>query len=162
MNWLDIILIVAIALATVGGLSLGLIRGALYLVGLIVGVVLAGNFYLPFAGVLDAVLQPGVAKVVAFIIILGAVITAAVFLAIFLARGAAAIKLAWADRLGGAVFGLVMGSIVCGALLAIWVKYFGSGETISSSLVARILLERFPLVLRLLPDEFDVVRSFFH
>lgn len=161
MNWLDILLLVAIALATVAGLGIGIIRAALVLLGLVFGVVLAGRFYIPLSQVLDAVLQSGVAKVVAFIIILAAVLAAAVFLAIFLRRGASAIKLGWADRLGGAVFGLVMGALFCGCLLAIWVKFVGGGETITQSTVARILLDRLPVALALLPDEFDVVRSFF-
>ena len=161
MNWLDIVLLVAIALATVVGLGIGIIRGALYLVGLILGIVLAGNYYLPFSQVLDAVLQPDVAKVVAFIIIFLAVMVAAVFLAMFLRRGASSIKLGWADRLGGAVFGLVMGALLCGCLLAVWVKFIGGGDTITNSIVARMLLDRLPVALALLPDEFDAVRSFF-
>jgi membrane protein required for colicin V production len=161
VNWLDIVLLVAIALATVVGLGIGIIRAALSLAGLILGIVLAGHYYLPFSHVLDAFLQPGVAKVVAFIIILAAVMAAAAFLAIFLRRGASAIKLGWADRLGGAVFGLAMGAIFCGGLLAIWVKFFGGAEAITQSTVARLLLDRLPMVLALLPDEFDAVRSFF-
>lgn len=161
MNWLDILLLVAIALATVAGLGIGVIRAALALVGLVFGVLLAGHYYIPFSQVLDAVLQPSVAKVVAFIIILAAVLAVAVFLAIFLRRGASAIKLGWADRLGGAVFGLVMGALLCGCLLAVWVKFVGGGETISESMVARMLLDRLPMALALLPDEFDAVRSFF-
>jgi len=140
MNWLDIVLLVAIALATVAGLGIGIIRAALVLVGLIFGVVLAGRFYIPFSNVLDAVLQPNVAKVVAFIIILAAVIAAAVFLAIFLRRGAETIKLGWADRLGGAVFGLLMGALLCGCLLAIWVKFVGGDETITESTLAPVFL----------------------
>ncbi len=161
MNWLDIVLLVAIALATVAGLGIGLIRAALYLAGLIFGIVLAGHYYIPFSHLLDAVLQPNVAKVVAFIIILVAVMAAAVFLAMFLRQGASVIKLGWADRLGGAVFGLLMGALLCGCLLAIWVKFVGGGEAITESTVAGILLDRLPMVLALLPDEFDAVRSFF-
>jgi membrane protein required for colicin V production len=161
MNWLDILLLVAIALATVAGLGLGIIRAGLYLAGLVFGIVLAGHYYISFSHLLDSFLQPDVAKVLAFIIILAAVMTAAVFLAIFLRRGASAIKLGWADRLVGAVFGLLLGAIFCGGLLAIWVKFIGSNDTIAESIVARMLLDRLPMVLALLPDEFDVVRSFF-
>jgi membrane protein required for colicin V production len=161
MNWLDILLLVAIALATVAGLGVGIIRAALYLAGLIFGIVLAGHYYIPFSEVLDAFLQPTVAKVVAFAVIFIAVMVAAFFLAMFLKRGASAIKLGWADRLGGAVFGLLLGAIFCGCLLAVWVKFIGSGETVTESIVAQILLDRLPLVLALLPDEFDAVRSFF-
>ena len=161
MNWLDIVILVAIALATVAGLGLGIIRAALYLAGVIFGIVLAGHYYIPLSQVLDAVLQSGVAKVVAFAIIFIAVMVAAAFLAMFLRRGASAIKLGWADRLGGAVFGLLMGALFCGGLLAIWVKFVGGAEAITESTLAQVLLDRLPVVLALLPNEFDVVRSFF-
>ena len=134
---------------------------ALYLAGLIFGIVLAGHYYIPFSQVLDAVLQPDVAKVVAFAVIFLAVMVAAVFLAMFLRRVASSIKLGWADRLGGAVFGLFMGAMLCGCLLTVWVKFVGGGEAITESIVAQLLLDRLPLALALLPAEFDAVRSFF-
>jgi len=65
------------------------------------------------------------------------------------------------NRLGGALFGLVLGAILCGALLATWVRFLGITGAIVESTLARILLDYFPLVLALLPDEFDAVRSFF-
>jgi membrane protein required for colicin V production len=46
-------------------------------------------------------------------------------------------------------------------VLAIWAKYLGTGGAISDSNLAPILLDRFPMVLGLLPDEFDSVRDFF-
>jgi len=45
MNWLDIVLIVAIAIPTFIGLRIGIIKAALSLAGLIVGVILAGRYY---------------------------------------------------------------------------------------------------------------------
>jgi len=161
MNWLDIVILVAIALAAVAGLRIGIIRAALSLVGLVIGVVLAGHYYFPFSRLLSVVLQPNVAKVVAFAIILIGVMVVAVVLTMLLKRAASAVKLGWADHLGGAVFGLVVGAIFCGAMLAIWVKFVGLAGAIAESTLAPILLDRLPIVLALLPNEFDVVRSFF-
>lgn len=154
MNWLDIVLLVVLAMAAVGGLSIGIIRAALYLAGLVLGVVLAGHYYLPFSQLLDSFLQPEVAKVLAFAIILIAVMVAAAFLAIFLRRGVSAIKLGWADRLGGAVFGLALGAMFCGGLLALWVKFAGSAGAITESTLAPVLVG----LLNYLPAG---VRSFF-
>ncbi|GAI66173.1 unnamed protein product, partial [marine sediment metagenome] len=47
MNWLDIVIIVAIAIPTFIGLRMGIIKAALSLAGLIVGVILAGLYYVP-------------------------------------------------------------------------------------------------------------------
>jgi len=154
MNWLDILLLVAIALATLGGLGIGIIRAGLSLVGLVFGVVLAGRYYIPLSHLLDAFLQPNVAKVAAFAIILIAVMVAVAVLAMFLKRAASAVKLGWADHLGGAVLGLVVGAIFCGGLLALWVKFLGMGGTIAESTLA-------PILLGLLDHLPAAVRSFF-
>ena len=58
----------------------------------------------------------------------------------------------WVNRLGGA--------ILWGAILAVWVRFFGTG-LVTESLIAGVLLDKFPLVLALLPSEFDAVRNYF-
>jgi len=161
MNWLDIAIIVAIAIAILIGLRIGIIKAVLSLAGLIVGVILAGRYYVPFSEWLSFIPQASVAKIVAFAIILIGVMVIAGVLASLLKWAASAVMLGWVNRLGGAVFGLLLGAIFCGALLATWLKLFGMVEFIIESNLAAILLDRLPMVLALLPDEFDAVRSFF-
>ena len=60
----------------------------------------------------------------------------------------------------GGVLGLLIGVVSWGALLALWVKFFSAGA-VSGSALAKILLDRFPLVLNLLPSSFDNVKNFF-
>ena len=161
MNWLDIVILLVIIIATFLGLWIGLIRAALFLVGIIVGVFLAGRYYLPLSQHLSFIGDEGIARVAAFAIILVGVILVALLLAWLLSRLTSLALLGWVNRLGGAVFGLLLGALFCGAVLAIWVKFLGSGDTIEGSALARLLLDRFPMVLALLPAEFDSVRAFF-
>jgi membrane protein required for colicin V production len=70
------------------------------------------------------------------------------------------VMLGWVDHLGGAVFGFLMGTILWSVLLATWVKFFGT-ELVTDSFMAALLLDKFPLILGLLPGEFDAVRNFF-
>ncbi len=161
MNWLDIVVIVVLAISTFLGLRTGIIKAVLSLAGLIVGVILAGRFYVPLSEQLPFIPQADVAKVVAFATILIGVMVIAVVLARLLKWAASVIMLNWVNHLGGAIFGLALGAIFCGALLATWVKWLGVGSTITESIVAAILLDKFPLILALLPDEFDAIRSFF-
>ena len=161
MNWIDIVLIVAIVIPTLVGLKNGLIKTAFSLAGLIIGVVLAGRYYVPLAERLAFIPHEGAAKIVAFVIILVAVVVIAIWLAKLLKMLTKMMLLGWLNRLGGAVLGFLLGAIVCGAALAIWVKFLGIGETIADSNLANFLLDFFPLVLGLLPAEFDSVRSFF-
>lgn len=160
MNLLDIVIIVILAISVLTGLRIGLIKAVLSLAGLIVGVILAGRYYVPLSEHLAFISQAGVAKVVAFAIILIGVMVIAGVIAGLLKWTASVMMLGWVNRLGGAIFCLVLGAIFCGALLAIWVKFLGAGAIAGSGL-ATVLLDRFPLVLALLPSEFDAVRSFF-
>ncbi len=161
MNWLDIVILVVGITAAFLGLRNGIIKAALSLAGLIVGVILAGHYYAPLAGYLSFIPQSGVAEAVAFAIILIGVMVIAGILASLLKQVASVAMLGWVNHLGGAVFGLVLGAILCGALLATGVKFFGIAEVISESRLAVIILDRFPAVLALLPEEFDAIRSFF-
>ncbi len=161
MNWLDIVIIVAIAIFTFLGLRAGIIKAVLSLAGLIVGVILAGRYYVPFSGQLSFIPQDSVAKIVAFITILVVVMIIARVLASMLGKFASLVLLGWLNRIGGAIFGFLLGAILCGALLATWIKYLGIAASITESGLAPILLDRLPIVLALLPDEFDAVRSFF-
>ena len=161
MNWLDIVIIVVIVISAFGGLKNGLIRAVLSLAGLIVGVVLAGRYYMPLSEQLAFIPQDNIARIVAFAIILIGMMIVAGLLASLLTWTVSAVMLGWVNRIGGAVFGLVFGAIFCGAILAIWVKFLGAQSIIIESAMANMLLGFFPVVLALLPDEFDAVRSFF-
>ena len=160
MNWLDIVIIVLIAIPTLIGLKIGIIKAALSLAGVILGTILAGHYYAALAEQLTFVSQDNLAKIAAFAIILIGVMIIASILAAVLKWVVSAVMLGWVNRLGGVVFGLLLGGVFCGALLAIWANFLGTGAITSSGL-ATLLLDRFPMVLALLPEEFDAVRSFF-
>ena len=161
MNWLDIAIIAVTAIAILIGLRIGIIKAVLSLAGLIVGIILAGRYHELLSEQLSFIPQASVAKIVAFAIILVGVMVIAGVLASLLKWAASVVMLGWVNHLGGAVFGLVLGAIFCSALLAIWVKFLGMEGATTESGLAPILLGRFPMVLALLPDEFDAIRSFF-
>lgn len=162
MNWLDIVIIVAIVIFTFLGFRAGIIKAVLSLAGLIIGVILAGRFYISFSEQLPFISEANVARVVAFAIILIGVMIIAAVIARFLKWATSVMMLGWVNRLGGAIFGFVLGAIFCSALLAIFANFLGVGGAITGSGLAAILLDRFPMVLALLPDEFDAIRSFFN
>jgi len=161
MSWLDIVVLVIIVFATLIGLKVGLIKALLSIVGVVVGVILAGRYYAVLAEHLTFISQPSLAKIAAFAIILIVVMIIAAVLASLIKWAVSAVMLGWVNRLGGAVFGLVLGAIFCGALLSMWVKFVGISGPIQDSALAALLLDSFPMVLALLPAEFDSVRSFF-
>jgi membrane protein required for colicin V production len=161
MNWLDILILVIIVVPTLVGLRVGIIKALLSIAGVIVGVILAGRYYFVFAEHLPFISQTSLARVAAFAIILIGVMIVAAILASLIKWTVSAVMLGWVNRLGGAVFGFILGVIFSGALLTIWVKFVGIIEAVSESALATFLLDSFPIALSLLPSEFDSVRSFF-
>ncbi len=160
MNWLDIAILVIVAVAGLTGLKAGIVKMVLSLAGVIIGTVLAGRYYVALAGQLTFISQANVAKVVAFAVIFIVILLIASVVAAVFKRVLSAVMLGWANRLGGAFLGVVLGTLFCGALLAMWVKFMGAGA-ITGSPLATLLLDRFPVVLALLPGEFSTIRSFF-
>jgi len=161
VNWLDIVILVLLIIPTLVGLKIGIIKAVLSLFGIIVGVILAGQFHEVLGERLTFISQANVASIVAFAIIVIAVMIVAAIAASVLKKIASVILLGWVNHLGGAIFGLVVGAIFSGALLAIWAKFLGAGDMITESASATFLLNQFPLILSLLPEGFDEVRSFF-
>jgi membrane protein required for colicin V production len=161
MNWLDIVIIVVLLGSAVGGFANGLIKSVLSLVGLIVGIVLAGHYYASLAGYLTFISDQNTARIVAFIIIIVAVGIIASILAAIITKLVSAISLGCLNRLGGAAFGIIIGGAFIAAILSIWVKFAGGNSTISNSVMASLLVNKFPLVLSLLPSEFNSIRQFF-
>ncbi|MFH0913711.1 MAG: CvpA family protein [Chloroflexota bacterium] len=160
MNWLDIAILVILALSAIYGLTVGLIGAVVGFLGVIVGVVLAGRFYSSVAGALGFVPEAA-AKVLAFILILAATMAVAWLVAKTLKTFTSLVLLGWLNHLGGAVLGLLWGATTAGALLTLWLKFIGTAGVIQDSRLAAIMLSYFPLVLAPLPHEFDAVRSFF-
>ena len=87
MNWLDIVLIVFIGIAIVLGLKNGLIKAVLALVGIVVGIILAGHYYIPLSERLTFISSESAAKAVAFALIVLGVMAVAALLAALLIIG---------------------------------------------------------------------------
>lgn len=160
MNWLDIVIIVVLISLIYAGLMLGFIRVVLFLAGIIVGIILASNFYTELAGMLTFISNQSIANIAAFIVILIAVILVATLVAVSVSTAIRAMKLGWLDRVGGAIFGFLTGAIFISAILAVIVKYLGEG-LVTGSLLAGMLLDKFLIVLGLLPSQLDAIRHFF-
>jgi len=161
MNWLDIVIIVVAVLLGIAGLRQGIIRTVFGIAGLIGGIVLAGRYY----GGLAALLFPSGAiwgNIAAYAIILLATLLVAGVIGWLIAKLVNFAALGWLDRLVGFILGIVIGGLLCAAVLAIVGKYYpGAEAVISQSVIARFLMEQFPLLLALLPAEFDFIRDFF-
>jgi membrane protein required for colicin V production len=146
MNWLDIVIIVVIVLLGVAGLRQGMIRTVFGIAGLIGGIVLAGRYYDELA----ARLFPSGAiwgNIAAYAIILLATLLVAGVIGWLIAKLVNFAALGWLDRVMGFILGVVIGGLLCAAILAIVVKYYpGMEATINQSAIASFLVKGFPLL----------------
>jgi len=161
MNWLDIVIIVVAVLLGIVGLRQGIIKTVFGIAGLIGGIVLAGRYYDELAAVLSSSGATWV-NIAAYAIILIATLIVASVIGRLVAKLVHLVLLGWLDRLVGCILGVFIGGLLCAAILAIVVKYYpGTEAVISQSGLARFLMERFPLLLALLPGDFDFISDFF-
>lgn len=159
MNWVDLLIAGAIAWTAFRGLRTGLIRQAVWLIAVVLGLVLAGALYDDLSANLDFVIEdPTTRDLVAFVaIIVGAVIAGAVIGEV-LRTTATLLMLGPIDSIGGAVLGFIRGLIyVQLALIAFAV--FPANETlaraIDDSSLAPFFLEDIGFVRAVLPAEFE-------
>ena len=162
MNWLDIVILVVLVISVFSGMRAGIIKVAFTLAGGIIGVVLAGRYSEGLADKLTFISDSGIAGIVAFAIILIVVMVVATVIAFIIKKIASAVLLGWVDKIGGAVVGLFVGAIFVGAVLAMWLKFQGGNDFITDSALANFLVDKFGIVLGLLPSEFQSVQDFFN
>ena len=153
MNWLDILLLVLLAIATIIGIATGIIKAILSIVGIVVGVILAVRFYVPLAERLTFISSETGAKIAAFAIILIGVLIIARLIAWALGKAASALMMGWINRLAGGVLFLALAALVISVLLALWVRFFGTSDVINNSRIAKGLLDFFPLIMSIIPAD---------
>jgi membrane protein required for colicin V production len=158
MNWLDIAIVLVVAFFAATAFSAGLIRELVTLVSVVVGVVVAGVFHDDLArDVLVFIDSETTARAVGFLVLLGAIFLAGQLIAIMLKQVAAILLLGWADRMGGALFGLLKGLVVVEVLLILFVRYprLGLDDAIEDSGLASVFLDAASVLLIILPADFE-------
>jgi len=162
MNGLDILIGITLALGAFMGLRKGIVRMLLPLVGLVIGVPLAGRYYQTLA---ERVFhsQASSMQIISFVLIVLAAVIAASLAASLISRALSLILLGWLNGLLGGVLGILLAMMAWGAVLALFISFpaLAPEGLIRDSFLASLILERFPLLLALLPEEFDRVRTFF-
>ena len=162
MNWLDIALLVLLALAGFIGWRRGVVRTAVMVGGAVAGVYLAGRFSDPVAERLTFITQPDVARFIAFALVFVAVLAVSAFVGNLLKKMLNFLFLGWVDNLAGAVAGLLTAVVILtGVIVSAGSLLPGvMGNVIRGSPVARALADNVPLVLALLPERFRDVLTF--
>ncbi|KPL18509.1 MAG: hypothetical protein AMJ93_13740 [Anaerolineae bacterium SM23_84] len=159
MNWVDIIIAVIIAAATVSSLRMGFLRQALSLIGFVVGIYTALTHHTSLARAFHGFIgNATVASVVAFVLILIVVWWAFAMLATLTREALKAGGLAWTDHAMGMIVGLLAGLFftVCTLLLFLRVPVSAIREAVHQSVLASLIFRVLPHLRQLLPVELHI------
>jgi membrane protein required for colicin V production len=158
MNWLDVAIVIAIAWFTFDAFRVGVIRVVVTVIAFVVGVLAAGFYYDDLAeNVLLFIDDDTAANVLAFVVLFGSVALGGQLAAILLKQMAGLLSLGWLDHLAGAAFGLLKGLILVEVFLILFTTfpYLGLDGAIRGSAIAPLFLDGGPVLLKLLPGEFN-------
>jgi len=161
VNWLDGVILALLAWFIFAAFTAGFIREVVTIVSALLGVVLAGLFYEGLADDIGTFIDSErAARIVSFLVIFGAVAVAGQVAAMLLKETASLLMLGTFDHLAGAVFGLAKGVVIIQVLLILFATYpsLGLGDAISESSLSPVFTEDAPILLKVLPAEFDAAR----
>ena len=159
MHWLDITIIVAVALIAALGWRLGFLRNAVVLIAVAVGVVLAGAYHERVIVDLAIADEPTAQmRFASFVAIVGVVVLLGGIAGALLRTAASVLMLGWADRSAGLVFGALAALILTQALIAVavYAPLPGAAEELGRSTLGALMMEGAPVVRTLLPEAFDL------
>lgn len=157
MNTLDIVVLVVLTLCTLLGIYWGLIRQGLALVGLIVGIIMAGRYGPEVAGWLSSFsLDDQLIGALGFVLVLAGVSIVTGLIASLLRIFVGLLFLGWLDNMLGGLLGLAQGLFASAAVAIALVAFplpLWTAALDDSRLVAPLLRIGEPLAL-LLPEMF--------
>lgn len=152
-NWLDIILLVILGLSVLFGIMKGLVRQIIGILAVIVGLILAVNYY-PFVSNLfsrwlsSSTLSNFIAFIVIFIIVLsmGGVLS---FLFSKVMKG----PLKFVNNAMGGGLGLLKGLLICGVIVFAMLVFPFKKDALRQSFLAPYCLRVTKAVIYLIPDD---------
>jgi membrane protein required for colicin V production len=159
MNWVDLVIVIIIALTTFSSLRTGIIRVAMTLIGLVVGVYAALGYYARVALWLNPTIgNPVLSSAIAFMLILVMVWIAASLIASLVRTVLNSLGLGWTDNAIGMVVGLLMGLVIAVGFLLLLTRLpipSLNQAVLQSSLAAYIFLV-LPYLRQLLPSDLRI------
>jgi membrane protein required for colicin V production len=153
MNWLDWVLLAIIVVTAVVGIVKGFVRQAIGLVAVVTGLVLAVVYYEQTAGVFETFVKNRLlSNFLGFLLIFFIVLIAGAILGHLITKAMKG-PLAFANRLFGAVFGLIKAVLICGILVFALVSFEVAKPALETSVLAPPCLGVTRAVINLVPQD---------
>lgn len=159
MNWLDAAILALVAWFTFAAFQAGFIRESVTVVAAILGVILAGMFYIDLADdVLMFIDSEYVARIVAFGVLFAATALAGQMIALVLKPAVDFFQLGVFDQLAGAAFGFAKAIVFIEVFLIVFITYpkWNLDTAIDESFIGSMLIRNTPVLVKILPNEFEI------
>ncbi|MCP4230099.1 MAG: CvpA family protein [bacterium] len=157
LNWVDIILGLIIVSFAGLGIYRGILREALSLAGLAIGVFAGFKLYEVVGWHLEGFLKagPGVANLIAFLGIFAVILGIFAYLGHLLKKAAEKVFVAWLDRTLGGIFGAVKGTLIS-SVVALVLALFPFTSALEDALNSSVIG---PHVVKIAPAIYGTVMS---
>jgi membrane protein required for colicin V production len=155
MNWVDIVIVIILAIGLGKGLSNGFVRGLFGLAALVLGIVVAAGNYAQVAEVLFSRLQIGEQgqAILGFLLVFVIVMILVTVVGRIIAKALKLASLGWMDRLAGGLLGIVMACLFVGVVLLIVVMAgFHTNTAVARSVVSPSVISVMDTVVSYAPD----------
>jgi len=158
MTWLDIAILVIIALFALIGIKRGFIKGTLSFLAIVVGIILGVMFYEVAGGFLvkkGLIGNESIASVAGFFIITLAIYIVIKLIAWLLTKLVGTLHLSLIDRMAGGFLGMVIGVIVIFFLISCLEFFYSEDEPpLKDSVVVPYIDVTFEIIRSTVPDDF--------
>jgi membrane protein required for colicin V production len=156
MAWVDLVIVLIIALSVLGGLQQGFFRSVCSLGGLLLGLAMAAWNYARVAALLMPILRlEPVANAIAFLLIALVVMGIAGMIGNVLARALHRIGLGCLDRIAGAAFGFLQGVLLVTLCILVTVAFFPNAHWLEQAKLPRLFFGVCHLSARMSPHELE-------
>jgi len=121
VNWVDIFILIFLLLNIIFGMRKGIIRSIINLIGIILAIFLSIFWFQELSQFLGKYITVNneMLNIIAFILIFLSVCLIAKIAEILLKKLFSLLFISWIDHLGGALFGLIRGSLMIGIILIV-------------------------------------------
>ena len=158
MNWLDIVILVTIALFTAFGLVRGLVKGVFSIVAIIGGIIagvmfndLAGEIFIKYG----LVNNKPIASVAGFLIVMFGTYAIIQLIGWVITKVMGTLHLSWVNRMGGGAAGLITGVAVAFFLLSVLGFFFPEKDPLfKNAILVPYVKQSFSILQETLPDDF--------
>lgn len=157
MSVIDIVLLIIIGVFAVKGLFKGLIAEVFGILGLILGYVLSFQIYTPIGKIIESFgVNSKVASSTAFVLSFLLIYIGIFFLGKILSKFFKTIKLGWADKTFGFMFGGAKAAVIISIILSLLVSFVPSNTSFTKQLKSSFVSKN---LLMLTPYVFDVLNK---